>query len=421
MATLQLINYHPFRVNIQSNKVHWAKSNHQIIKGLPQIIWQDNTTWSEANLWALEQAISFRSSIKTVRSNMSHLLAYAKWLESESMDWWHFPDRESERCLNRFRGALIQARNSGELAPSTTSQRMAAVIRFYKWAKNTGLISTEWPMWKDKLVGIKLTNQFGLEHTLKVASTNLAIPNRTVAGPIQLEDGLLPVAVKAMRDILSFADENASTELALMLRIGFFTGLRIGSITDLKVSTLQNAITVPEIGIKTISVGPSARPPVETKFDASGSVPIPNELLEALLDYASSIRRLKRQALSPEADQDLLFLTRFGNNYKGDSSSAINVEMSRLRKLGLKSGVKAFRGFYFHRTRATYATELMRVALDAMSVSDAIEFVKGSCLHKDESTTMKYVKFIETSKTMKEASDAFTEAFMGLSRNITND
>lgn len=421
MATLQLINYHPFRVNIQSNKVHWAKSNHQIIKALPQIIWQDNTTWSEANLWALEQATSFRSSIKTVRSNMSHLLAYAKWLESESMDWWHFPDRESERCLNRFRGALIQARNSGELAPSTTSQRMAAVIRFYKWARKTGLISTEWPMWKDRFVGIKLTNQFGLEHTLKVASTNLAIPNRTVAGPIQLEDGLLPVAVKAMRDILSFADENASTELALMLRIGFFTGLRIGSITDLKVSTLQNAITVPEIGIKTISVGPSARPPVETKFDASGSVPIPNELLEALLDYASSIRRLKRQALSPEADQDLLFLTRFGNNYKGDSSSAINVEMSRLRKLGLKSGVKAFRGFYFHRTRATYATELMRVALDAMSVSEAIEFVKESCLHKDESTTMKYVKFIETSKTMKEASDAFTEAFMGLSRNITND
>lgn len=421
MATLQLINYHPFRVNIQSNKVHWTKSNHQIIKGLPQIIWHDNTTWSEVNLWALEQATSFRSSIKTVRSNMSHLLAYAKWLESESMDWWHFPDRESERCLNRFRGALIQARNSGELAPSTTSQRMAAVIRFYKWARKTGLISTEWPMWNDRFVGIKLTNQFGLEHTLKVASTNLSIPNRTVAGPIQLEDGLLPLSIKAMKEILSFADENASKELSLMLRIGFFTGLRIGSITDLKVSTLQNAMIIPEIGIKTISVGPSARPPVDTKFDVSGSVPVPNELLEILLDYASSIRRLKRQSLSSEADQDLLFLTRFGNNYKGDSSSAINVEMSRLRQLGLKSGAKAFRGFYFHRTRATYATELMRVALDVMSVSEAIEFVKESCLHKDESTTMKYVKFIETSKTMKEASDAFTNAFMGLSRNVAND
>ena len=49
-----------------------------------------------------------------------------------------------------------------------------------------------------------------------------------------------------------------------------------------------------------------------------------------------------------------------------------------------------------------------------MSVSDAVEFVKGACLHKDISTTMKYVKFIETSKTMKDASDAFTKAFMGL-------
>lgn len=414
MATLQLINYHPFQINIQNDQVHWTKSNHQNIDGLPQIIWQDNSTWSEANLWALEQATSFRSSIKTVRSNMSHLLAYAKWLEAESIDWWHFPDRERERCLNRFRGALIQARNSGELAPSTASQRMAAVIRFYKWARNIGLISSEWPMWKDRFVGIRLTNQFGLEHTLKVASTNLSIPNRTVAGPIQLEDGLLPLSAKAMKEVLSFADKNASQELALMLRIGFFTGLRIGSITDLKVATLQNAITIPEVGIKAISVGPSAYPPVDTKFDVSGSVPIPNELLEMLLDYASSIRRLKRQSLSSENDRDLLFLSRFGNNYKADSSSAINVEMSRLRKLGLKSGITAFKGFYFHRTRATFATELMRVALNVMSVSDAVEFVKGACLHKDISTTMKYVKFIETSKTMKDASDAFTKAFMGL-------
>lgn len=414
MATLQLINYHPFQINIQNDQVHWNKSNHQNIDGLPQIIWQDNSTWSEANLWALEQATSFRSSIKTVRSNMSHLLAYAKWLEAESIDWWHFPDRERERCLNRFRGALIQARNSGELAPSTASQRMAAVIRFYKWARNTGLISNEWPMWKDRFVGIRLTNQFGLEHTLKVASTNLSIPNRTVAGPIQLEDGLLPLSAKAMKEVLSFADKNASQELALMLRIGFFTGLRIGSITDLKVATLQNAVTIPEVGIKTISVGPSAYPPVDTKFDVSGSVPIPNELLEMLLDYASSIRRLKRQSLSSESDRDLLFLSRFGSNYKADSSSAINVEMSRLRKLGLKSGITAFKGFYFHRTRATFATELMRVALNVMSVSDAVEFVKGACLHKDISTTMKYVKFIETSKTMKDASDAFTKAFMGL-------
>ncbi|MDF7225046.1 hypothetical protein [Proteus mirabilis] len=56
---------------------------------------------------------------------MSHLLAYAKWLEAESIQWWNFPERESESCLVRFRGALVAARNNGELAPSTASHRMA--------------------------------------------------------------------------------------------------------------------------------------------------------------------------------------------------------------------------------------------------------------------------------------------------------
>ena len=97
---------------------------------LPQMCWDNNSTCAEANLWAVYQATSSKRDLKTVRSNMSHLLAYAKWLEAESLAWWHFPVRESARCLIRCRGALVAARNNAELAPSTTSQRMASVIRF---------------------------------------------------------------------------------------------------------------------------------------------------------------------------------------------------------------------------------------------------------------------------------------------------
>lgn len=421
MATLEFINYQPRSVQVEDGSVYWCKLKREKIDNLPQILWEDNFTWAEVNLWALEQATSYRRSIKTVRSNMSHLLAYAKWLESESIDWWHFPERESDRCLIRFRGALIQARNSGELAPSTTSQRMAAVIRYYKWVKGKGIISPEWPMWQDRLVGVKITNAFGFEHTLRVSSTDLAIPNRNAAGAIKLEDGLLPVSVTAMKEILSLADANSSEEFALMLRIGFFTGLRIGSITDLKVTTLQNVIAVTSFGLKTLSVGPGARPPVATKFDVSGSVPVPDDLVNILMKYAMSTRRLKRQALASKENKDFLFLTKYGNTYCSDNSRAVNVEMHRLRKAGKEAGIKVLRGFHFHRTRATYATEIMRVALKFMPVSDSIQFVKEACLHKDESTTMKYVKFIETNKTMSEASNAFTEAFMGLIKEHKDD
>lgn len=421
MASLEYINYQPHHAEVIKDSLQWVTLKRKRIINLPQIVWDNNSTWAEANLWALEQATSSKKDLKTVRSNMSHLLAYAKWLEAESILWWFFPERESERCLVRFRGALVAARNNGDIAPSTASQRMAAVIRFYKWVESHHLISPEWPMWEQRIVGIKLTNSFGLEHTMRVASTDLSIPNRKVAGAIQLEDGLLPVSVSAMKEILTLADLYASEELSLMLRIGFFTGLRIGSITDLKVQTLHNATIVPDVGWKRLDVGPGAKPPVSTKFSVSGSVPIPDALVESLISYSMSTRRLKRQMLAKPEAQDLLFLTRYGNSFSGDDSRAVNVEMSRFRAVGKKTGLQVLRGFHFHRTRATFATELMRVALQFMSVGDAIQFVREACLHKDENTTMKYIKFIEANKAMAEAADAFSQVFMGLAKGGIND
>jgi hypothetical protein len=63
----------------------------------------------------------------------------------------------------------------------------------------------------------------------------------------------------------------------------------------------------------------------------------------------------------------------------------------------------------------------MRVALKFMPVGDAIQYVRESCLHKDESTTMKYIKFIEANKAIPEAADAYTSSFMGLARGSADE
>ena len=85
-----------------------------------------------------------------------------------------------------------------------------------------------------------------------------------------------------------------------------------------------------------------------------------------------------------------------------------------MRATAVAKGLDVFRDFHFHRTRATFATSLMRAALKHLEVGDAVAFVREACLHKNESTTLKYVKFIETSKAMAEAADEFTKEFMGL-------
>lgn len=421
MASLEFINYVPRRPEVQGGRLLWANATLRPISRLPQICWDNGTTWSEANLWALETATSQRKDIKTVKSAMSHLLAYAKWLEAEEIKWWHFPARDSDRCLTRFRGALVQARDAGMTAPSTASQRMAVAIRFYRWTLNRGLLSTDWPIWSERQIGIRLIDGFGLAHTMRVTSTDLAIPNRKVAGAFQLEDGLLPVSLADMRAILDVADSNSSEELGLMLRTGFQSGLRLNSITDLKVQTLLNATVDPILGCHRLAVGPAAKPPVATKFGNSGFVPIPTELLGALLRYSTSTRRLKRQAKASVDDRAHLFLTRYGARYNRDTCRAVNVEMLRLREAGRAAGVKILREFHFHRTRPTFATELLRLALRYLTVGDAVSLVREACLHKDEATTLRYVRFLEANKAMAEAANAFTEAFLGLSGTVVEN
>jgi len=415
MASCALLHWLEVDPVVRDGLIEWEKGH--LAHDLPVIFWADGTAWSEANLWARHQT-AFRDP-KTVQRNMDHLCAYAKWLEVERLAWWHFPVLERDRCLTRFRGYLVSARDDGDLAPSTVSQRMAAVMRFYRWAHSIGLISPDNPMWEERQRFVPIENVIGIQRTLSVLTTSLAIPNRKAEGTLAPEDGLMPVSTDQQRRILELAVNSASLELTLLLRLGFGTGMRLGSLCDLRVQTILNAVPCPLLGSAgwfRLSIGPRARPPVSTKFDVSGTVLIVRELLDELREYAFSVRRLKRQAQATSEHRNLLFLTRFGKPYGVKNGRAINVKMSRLRDAGRKAGIPVFREFHFHRTRATFVSQLMRAALSCLSVGEAVEFVREAALHRHDQTTLRYVKFVEQSKVMAESANAFTQSFLGLKR-----
>ncbi|MDP1045416.1 site-specific integrase, partial [Klebsiella pneumoniae] len=76
--------------------------------------------------------------------------------------------------------------------------------------------------------------------TIIVQSSELSIKNRK-ANALRLEDGLLPVSADDRDIILEYAAEHASWELYLLLTLGFYTGMRLGTLCDLKVSSLERA------------------------------------------------------------------------------------------------------------------------------------------------------------------------------------
>ncbi|MDE2397890.1 MAG: site-specific integrase, partial [Burkholderiales bacterium] len=258
MARLELINFRPWTTMAGSDgTVVWQiDAQRRVAAGLPQIFWSHGAGWPEVNLWALDRTTVERSKPATVLSAMGHLKAYADFLETSGLDWRHFPMRRDERVLDRFRGHLMEAVARGQLALSTASVRMNAVVRFYRFADLHGLVGTAAPMWQERMVVLPFFDAVGFQRTMARVTTSLSIPNRSRVGTA-LEDGLHPLSNQATSELLSLTSQEASPELHLMLSIGFFTGARIGTIVSLTKGCLQTARQDPLIpGFLLLPVGP---------------------------------------------------------------------------------------------------------------------------------------------------------------------
>ncbi|KSR47061.2 hypothetical protein APB53_28565 [Pseudomonas aeruginosa] len=414
MAILERVCITPMVPNFsdRSKGILWAlKENGRAIPKVPHIFFKNGEPWLAANTYALDKLQSVSGNdIRTVTSNMGHLRAYACWLEDHGTDWRHFPRKKKERCLFRYRGFLIEQRQAGLVSPSTATARMAAIVHFYRWSQVYGWIERQ-PIWEDRAKTVQFYNAVGFSRTMSVISSELSIPNRKRTAAA-LESGLLPLSDENRNILLHFLHEQGKVELYLMAMIGFFTGARSETIRTLRLPSLENAVddsTTP--GIKRVTVGPGTQ--VKTKFDVRGSLIFPSQLIQELEIYAYSTRRLMRQARASEDDRTLLFLSERGNAYSETSFTKL---ISYLREKLMDAGLTQFQTFKFHQTRATFGTQLMRLAMNVLpSQVDAIVFVRDAMLHKDEATTWKYVKFIEKEPIKEALSDEFFNLYTGKS------
>jgi len=419
MALLESIDFKPMREVIEGGVVSWEPDRLATpIPSLPQIYWKGGEPWSEVNHWALVKASGTAgNNIKTVRGLMKHLAAYASWLESTERDWQHFPMRVADRTVVQFRGELIRQRDTlGILKPSTATGRMAAVIQFYRHAQAYGFVDRNSPMWRDNPVLIRFYDNAGFARTMLRASSELAIPNRAKHGET-LEDGLLPVSPEHARNLLDFTESESLLELHFMLSLGFLSGARIGTIASLGVRHIEDAVldsTMP--GFCRIAVGPGTS--VQTKFDVSGALLVPTFLIEALKGYSYSMHRLRRQALAAPDTRGLLFLTTRGNRYE---LSSITRLMTDLRRRAVAAGMRFMERFKFHQSRATYGTMLVGCALEVASAKAALAFAKEAMLHRKESTTLRYVHFVQRAPIKARISNEFAAVFSGIMNRNWND
>jgi integrase len=397
MATLETISLRQYEAKSGKPASAWIELETGHLTGMPQICWANGMPWREANLWLFIRCEEKHSS--TAMSDATALHAFARWLEETKTDWLHFPLVKRDRCLNRFRSALIHARDEQTLAPSTATSRMRVVVRFYRWLSEQRLGPDIPTMWEDSSVAIRTHDFAGFHRSINVTSSSLRLRNRRIAG-LGLEDGLTPLAATERDAAIEFARDHASPELHLMLAIGFLSGMRLGSICDLKIQTLINATVDPASpSVAFLAIGPGTQPPVATKFGVTGNVLVPTAWLNELKGYCYSTRRLAREVRARPELKSHVFLTSRGNTYTqrpgANKSSAINTEMHRFRAKVAEHGLRV-PAFKFHQTRATFATAVARIAVEHMDLVAAVGVVRELLLHKDEAMSLRYIKFVQT-------------------------
>lgn len=141
---------------------------------------------------------------------------------------------------------------------------MSAVIQFYRFASCYSLVRPDGQLWSEHTVVIRLVDSLGFKRAIATATTDLHISCRPAVG-LQLEDGLLPLTAADTTALLDFSNKHSTPELHLMLRIGFYTGARVGTITSLRREDLYRARPDPHVpGLHQLRVGPGTS--VRTKF-----------------------------------------------------------------------------------------------------------------------------------------------------------
>jgi len=409
VARLEYVHHQFFEASLRDGELEWQRRERKDVANLPQIFLEDGRGWNEVNAWALDRAASGDVSEETVKRTMKHLCRYACFLEATGVDWRHFPVRKEEQVLRRFRKHLIDAIWTGELSGTTASNCIGAVIQFYRFARAHHLVGTDSALWEDRSVVVRYFDAVGFERSAVRLSTDLKIPNRQRIGK-QLEDGLLPLRAEHMSQLLAYSQQHVLEELHLMFVAGFFTGARVGTITTLTVSSLHSVREDPLTpGVYLLRVGPGTG--IATKFSVSGELMVPSAVLESFRLYATSTRRLLREARADHHLRDRLFIGRRAQPY---TVSAVNRLVHEMRSRAVTAGLPFMHRFKFHQTRATFGTWLMEILLDAGAKTDAIRVVRDAMLHKDERTTLGYINFLERQRSKSTLAAAFNEAFTGL-------
>lgn len=415
MAYIETYKGQRLKISVVADKVKYDPQG-RVVK-MHAVIRDDHEPWLTACAYLRQkalEALAAGSSQSTVQRHAEALRSYAEFLESEGLEWNVLPEDKSLRPTYRYRGHALGRCAQSKLARSTASNHMSVLRCFYGWAMRCGALDARsHAPYRQKVVSIRYTDKIGLEKARTVISSDLAIRRpRVDAGGV--EDGCMPLRLSVRDQVLRICRDNFRPEFDLAMKLGFYSGLRIGSIVGLTHKAIRKHFPSPEIpGWFAINVGPKHGIP--TKGGVNYTASMPDWLLRELLAYGTSVRRAIRVKKADEENADLLFLNLSGERM---NHKTFSTDMTLLRRLAASKGIRLKR-FHFHDSRATFGTAFVLASLAAghkeKYILPRLMRLMG---HANAASSLHYISWVEDNKRMEEDAEVYADYF-GLPKEVT--
>ncbi|WP_045414310.1 site-specific integrase [Vibrio owensii] len=390
------------------------------IGSLPTLFNGDGSFNHEANSYLFYQKAV--KDAKDLSPCSQALYTYYQFLEDENLAWDTFPPVKRLKPTYLFRSHLLKQIKNGELAHSTASVRMNQIVNYYKWLMYDGYLKIknekEAPF-KMEFVSVQSSGMLAhISPTFTVETSDLRIKVPKDASSKNIRP-LSPLSQESL-DILTQYLPGTSEELRLQVLISIDTGMRIQEVATLSLNALDTATPLAESEHRYEIVLSPQSTGVQTKYLKQRRVEISSELLTTLNEYRTSERRIKRvnklnakleslrenaPSLKQDAIERLELCERHESLFVSEQGNPVTAKSIEARWTEFRTSIKnTYPSFThrFHDLRSTYGTYRLNDLLEAkLSASQCIGLLMGWMGHRNESTTWKYLRYLQRKEAFK--------------------
>ncbi|MCY1522156.1 Tyrosine recombinase XerC [compost metagenome] len=342
--------------------------------GFPILLWDSMESCIPANLFFRHYLL--RGLIGSERSWPSTgraLYDFFSFLQAHNLDWRDVDRGEAKSLVAAYRD---YCRQTCELAPSTTYQRLHYICKFYDFALTQGWVKRLPFTYEERTVRRETGFLAHLDASGGKAMANDVMPHR----PKALPKFLSRAEVKA----LLAAVENPHHRM--MMRLALHTGLRREELATFPLACVVDPDN--EEGTERnlrIHLDPFDGSGMATKGSKPRVIYVSRRFMAELYRYVTKVRG-ERASLS-KTPQRVLFLNQFGEPYSEDGKSLNRI----ISEAGKRAGIKV----HTHMLRHTYATHtLVSLQRNRANGIDPLVFVQRQLGHSSIQTTMVYLHLV---------------------------